>query len=566
VQTYEANVVYADGTRHDVTFYKATFVGADGALGGLVGTILDITDRKRAEAALRASEERYRGLIEGSIQGVLVHRSWMAHFVNAAAATMFGYAPEELIGLDVRARIAPEDLARVESFGAARLRGEHAPSRYEFQGVRKDGTRIRVEAQASLVSWEGEPAVLSTLIDVTERRRAEATLRQQEERLRESQRVEAIGRLAGGVAHEFNNLLTVIIGRADLLSAGLDPAHRGQRDLDLIKKAGERAATLTGQLLAFSRKQILQPKVLDLNQVVGGMAQLLRPLLEDTLEVVTSLAPEPVSVKADPTQIQQVIMNLVLNSRDAVAGGGGRVSITTARAEPDPAGGLRGVLEVADTGCGMSLDVQAHLFEPFFTTKEVGKGTGLGLATVYGIVKQHEGDIAVTSAPDQGTTVRIYLPLVTAPVEATAVVSPPAPRTTAPGSATVLLVEDEWTVREFVRDVLHASGYRVLSAATPAEAEALAERHAGRIDLLLTDVIMPELSGRELADRLVRRRTGLRVLYISGYTDDVLARHGVLEAGTSFLAKPFSPDALTHAVQEVLRSPDPGAAEGEPPS
>jgi two-component system cell cycle sensor histidine kinase/response regulator CckA len=548
VQTYETNVAYADGVRRDVTFYKATFLGPDGALGGLVGTILDITERKRAEALLRASEERYRGLIEGSIQGIVVQRDWIALFANSAFATMLGYAsPAELIGLDMRRFIMSDHLRLVEGFAAARLRGEPAPPRYEIQMVRKDGTPLWVEIQPSVVSWEGAPAIIGTLVDVTERRRAEATVRQQEQQLQRSQRIEAIGRLAGGIAHEFNNLLTVIIGRTELLTGVLPVSHSGSDNLALIAKAGERAATLTRQLLAFSRKQVLQQRVVDLNRVVAGMVDLLRPLVGETLELVTALDRQPVVVKGDPTQIEQVIMNLVLNSRDATPRGG-RITIATQREDP------RGVLEVSDTGCGMSAEVQAHLFEPFFTTKAVGKGNGLGLATVYGIVKQHEGDIAVMSVPSQGTAVRVYLPLLPDAVELEEI---ERPRPFAGGSARILLVEDEPAVRDLAQEALARCGYRVLAAATPAEAQALAEQHHGRINLLLTDVIMPELSGPELADRLTRGQRDMRVLYMSGYTDDVLADHGVPGAGAAFLAKPFTPEALSRAVQDTLEGPLP---------
>ena len=523
----------------------------------------DLTERRRAEAALRASEERYRSLIEGSLQGILIHRGFVTLFANSAFARMFGYeSPREVVGVDARGWIAPEELSRIAAYEAARRGGDTASSHYEVQALRRDGTRIWTEAMVSTVPWDGQPATQVAVFDITERRRAEEALRQSEEALRQSQKMEAVGRLAGGIAHDFNNLLTVITGRTELLLLRRPADDPRRRDLELIKKTAERAATLTQQLLAFSRKQMLQPRRLDLNEVVAGMAQMLERLIGENIELLTTLEPALGAVKADPAQVEQIVLNLVVNARDAMPQGG-RLVIATADvdldaafvdAHPGASAGPHAVLAVTDTGVGMSAEVLAHVFEPFFTTKEVGKGTGLGLATVYGIVKQHNGYTDVQSAPGRGTAVRIHFPKLGEPV-----VGADAPggrrEGPAPTTGTILLVEDQHEVRELAREILDAAGYTVLTAGDPQQALELARRHDGAIDLLLTDIVMPLMSGRELADRLTPGHPGMRVLYMSGYTDDAIVRHGALDADTVLLPKPFTPDSLARQVQEMLRRP-----------
>jgi two-component system, cell cycle sensor histidine kinase and response regulator CckA len=397
------------------------------------------------------------------------------------------------------------------------------------------------------------------VLDISERKRAEQALRQSEAQLRQVQKMEAVGQLAGGVAHDFNNLLTVITGRTELLLLRLTADDPHRRDVELVRKTADRAASLTQQLLAFSRKQMLQPRVLDLNGVVAGMAQMLRPLIGETIELVTSLDPVLGRVKADPAQIEQIVLNLAVNARDAMPQGG-RLTIETGNVELDRAfvdahpgstGGPHAMLSVRDTGTGMSPEVQAHVFEPFFTTKGVGKGTGLGLATVYGIVKQHGGYIRIESAAGAGTTVRIYLarlPVVADTTVATAAADEPV----IAGSGTVLVVEDEGELRDLATEVLGLAGYSVLSAGSPSQAMEIARQHAGPIHLLLTDVVMPEMSGRDLADRLIQTRPELKILYMSGYTDDAIVHHGVLDPGTVLLQKPFTPDRLTRMVGDLL--------------
>jgi len=510
-------------------------------------------------ASERESERRYRTLVESSIQGLHIQRDWVTLFVNPAFARMLGYdSTGELVGLDARRWIAPQELARLERDRAARLRGEPVSVQYELQATRRDGSLIWVDIQVAEILWEGEPAVQSTVLDISERKRAEQALRQSEAQLRQVQKMEAVGQLAGGVAHDFNNLLTVITGRTELLLLRLaaDDPHR--RDVELVRKTADRAASLTQQLLAFSRKQMLQPRVLDLNGVVAGIAQMLKPLIGETIELVTSLDPILGRIKADPAQIEQIILNLAVNARDAMPQGG-RLTIETTNVELDSAfvethpgagAGPHAMLSVRDTGTGMNPEVQAHLFEPFFTTKGVGKGTGLGLATVYGIVKQHGGYIRIESSTDAGTTVRIYLARVAAAPDAAGAPAADAPAVV--GSGTVLVVEDESELRDLATEVLDLAGYSVLSAGSPSQAMEIARRHTGPIHLLLTDVVMPEMSGRDLADRLVQTRPGLKILYMSGYTDDAIVHHGVLDPGTVLLQKPFTPDRLTRMVGDLL--------------
>jgi two-component system cell cycle sensor histidine kinase/response regulator CckA len=518
----------------------------------LVAALEKALEKRRLGRALRDSEARYRALVEGSIQGLSIHRGFVIEFANASLAAMFGYAgPPALIGRDLRVLVAPHEIPRVEGYAAACQEGEPAPSRYEFQGVRRDGTLIWVETLMSVTSWRDGTALLATFVDVTERKRLE-------DHLRQAQKMEAIGRLAGGVAHDFNNLLTVISGRAQIELARPELSEPSRRNVDLIAEAARRASALTRQLLAFSRKQVLQPRVLDVDIVVARLEPLLRRLIGEDIDLVTATEPVLGRVRADPGQLEQVVMNLAVNARDAMPQGG-RLTIETANVELDEAyarqqadvhPGPYVLLAVSDTGVGMDAETQAHLFEPFFTTKGVGEGTGLGLATVYGIVKQSGGHITAYSEPGRGATIKIYLPRVDAASELRE--AEPEAVVLRRGSETVLLVEDDEAVRELTREVLEMQGYSVLAVADAAEAPRVVEGASGPIHLLVTDVVMPRLSGRELTERLRSLRPGLRVLYISGYADTAIVHHGVLDPGTPFLQKPFTPDALLRSVRKVL--------------
>jgi len=396
-----------------------------------------------------------------------------------------------------------------------------------------------------------------------ERRYAEDTLRDTEEQLRQSQKMEAIGKLAGGVAHDFNNLLTVIIGRCGIILNRLGTTHQVSRDLEMVRTTAERAARLTRQLLAFGRKQVLQPQPLDINVAVEGIAPMLRRLIGEDIEHMVRLRPGVGRVMADPSQIEQVIVNLVVNARDAMPHGG-RLMIETANVDLDAAylrrhpgsqGGAHVLLAVSDTGIGMDAEIRARIFEPFFTTKDPGKGSGLGLSTVYGIVQQSGGAVWVYSEPGQGAVFKVYLPRIDAGVESATPAETPVDTTTPRGSETILLVEDQEEVRELARDILLEHGYTVLEAGDPDEAWPIFNHHKSTIDLLLTDVVMPRASGRQLADRVLPVRPDLRVLYMSGYTDQAIVQHGVLEAGIAYLEKPFTIDTLTRKVREVLDAP-----------
>jgi PAS domain S-box-containing protein len=513
----------------------------------------NITERKRTEERLRHSEAEYRGLVERSPLGI--YRSTPdGRFVaaNPALAAMLGYdTVDRVLQLDVARDVYldPRERARLKRHAA-----EDEEVTGETQWKRRDGTPITVRLRVRTVrDAQGEIAYYEGLVeDITEQRRLEQQFIQ-------AQKMEAVGRLAGGVAHDFNNLLTAIAGYTDLLLDELDPTDPKRENLQEIRAAAHRATGLTRQLLAFSRRQVMQARVLDLNYVVRAVERMLQRLIGEDITLKMALSPTPTVVKADAGQLEQVILNLAVNARDAMPDGG-CLTIETADVELDEAAArLRGggmtpgryaLLVVSDTGVGMDAETLSHAFEPFFTTKGAGKGTGLGLATVYGIVKQSGGWIWVDSAPGRGATFEIYLPRVDGPAESLDEAADLAP--TRGGRETVLLVEDDGAVRDVAARVLGQKGYSVLPAPDGPAALKLARSHAGTIDLLLTDLIMPGMTGRELAAALEAERPGLRVLFMSGYTDDTVVRYGVLEAGLAYLQKPFAAEALARKVREVL--------------
>ncbi|PYV91536.1 MAG: hybrid sensor histidine kinase/response regulator [Acidobacteria bacterium] len=546
-------LISRDGREISIDDSAAPIKDDHGDISGVVLVFRDISERKHAEDALRQSEERYRNVVERSIQGIMIHQDSIIQFANPAFARIFGYSsPEEVIGINIWTDlIPPEERELLQARTAACLRGESIPVHQAWQAIHKNGTRVWIESGALRIMWHDRPAILAFLIDATERKNLE-------DQLRQTQRMEAVGKLAGGVAHDFNNLLTAITGYASLLLLKLQSDDPLRKDVDEIRKAGERAAALTSQLLAFSRKQILAPQNLDLNQLVANMDKMLRRLISEDIDLVT-VPEKPLGwVKADPGQIEQVIVNLVVNARDAMPTGG-KLTLETANVQFDEAYALSHVevtpgpyamLAVSDTGCGMDEETLSRIFEPFFTTKELGKGTGLGLSTVYGIVRQSGGHIWVYSEPTRGTTFKIYLPQVVEsvrPLELSKGVTD-----LERGSETVLLVEDEEIVRNLVRNILQRKGYTVLEACNGNQALQVSESHSGPIHLLVTDVVMPGMSGRELAERVMTVRGEVKVLYMSGYTENAISRHGFLDPGVAFIQKPFTLAILTRTVRQVL--------------
>ncbi len=538
VQTYSKNIRYGERDKEILTFVSRQLASA--------------IEIKRNELALRRSEARYRSLVQSSVYGIY-RSSIEGRFldVNPALITMLGYeSAEQVLLLDPEKDVfaQPQEHARlIEEFRrSGRLDG------IELKWKRKDGVVITVRISGRAVASADEPAdVLEAIAeDVTDRRALE-------DQLRQSQKMEAVGRLAGGVAHDFNNLLMVISGYAEVILSNLpseDPLHEKGRAIQL---AADRATTLTRQLLAFSRKQLLELKIVDVNAIVEDMERLLRPLIGENVELVTELTPQAAHIRADAGQIEQVLMNLVVNAKDAMPEGG-RLTIQTQNIVMDE-GHRRGpqfirpgryvMLSVSDTGSGMDKETQSRIFEPFFTTKEKGKGTGLGLSTVYGIVKQSGGYVMVHSEVDHGSAFQIYLPQVEGAAEKQTVATPDA---ASGGNETVLLVEDEESVRQLVRDTLAARGYRVLEAESGEAGLAKAEQHAGKIDMVITDVVMPGMTGREMVNQLAQARPGVKVLYLSGYTEDAILSDGSIESGTAFLQKPFSLQNLSKKVREVL--------------
>jgi PAS domain S-box-containing protein len=540
---------------------KVPLLDAAGETVGLLGISRDITDRVTAEAAARRADEtraQMAAIVESSEDAILSVRSdGVITTWNEGAEKLYRYSAAEMTGKSVFLLVTPgaqeEERRLLERVARGEILGQ-----YETTRCRKDGSLVEVAITVSPVrDARGNVIGVSKIArDLTRRRQTEAALRQSEEQLRQAQKMEAVGRLAGGVAHDFNNLLSVILSYANMAIDDLKPGDPLRRDLGQITKAGERASELTRQLLAFSRQQVLQPRVMDLGEVVTAMDRMLQRLLGEDIELTLRPAPDLGRVLADPGQIEQVVMNLAVNARDAMPEGGmltiemSNVALdaTYASAHFGVAAGSYVMLAVSDTGVGMDAATRARVFEPFFTTKPVGKGTGLGLATVFGIVQQSGGHVAVYSEPGEGSTFKVYLPRTDRSVEARAEEASGVER----GSETILLVEDEEQVRTVACTILRRHGYRVLEASNGGEAFLISQDFAGEIHLLLTDVVMPRLGGRKLAEQLSPQRPGMKVIFASGYTDDAIVRHGVLEEGVAFIQKPFKPDALLRKVREVL--------------
>jgi two-component system cell cycle sensor histidine kinase/response regulator CckA len=563
-QTYEEQGVSA-GVARTYLSTKGPYRDANSQVIGLLGICRDITDRKRAEEEFRQSQQKLRIHFEHTPLAVI---EWDTQLRitewSPSAERVFGYSREEAMGRDASFLVPPALREHVDRMGQDILT-QRGGTRSANDNITKDGRTISCEwYNTPLVDESARLLGVASLVqDVTERVALE-------DRLRQSQKMEAVGRLAGGVAHDFNNLLTVIMGYSQILTDGLPAASQLTDATTQIRSAADRAAGITRQLLAFSRKQVLSPRVIDLNDIMLNLDTLLRRLIGEDIEVLTVPGRDLGAVKADPGQIEQVIMNLALNARDAMPNGG-KLTLETENTELDDSYarehsplqlGRYVMLAVSDTGTGMSPDTQAHIFEPFFTTKEVGKGTGLGLSMVYGIVKQSGGYIWVYSEPDRGTTFKIYLPRVDQPAEAVAAEKRPA--AVQRGTETILLVEDDAQLRQLASSVLAHCGYKMLTAAGTQEGLALCRDNHRDIRLLVTDVIMPGMNGRQLADQVKQISPRTRVLYISGYTGNAIVHYGVLNPGLWFLPKPFSLSALVAKVREVLDA-GPDAPQGERP-
>ena len=555
-QVYDSSMAFGDGSMRRLVITRVPLKAEDGRITGIATAAVDITARYEAEQALRRSEARFRTLFEYAGDAIFIGDLSGRFFeANQTACDRLGYRKDELVGMSVADIDSPDQAAMVpERIAALQEKGSLA---FETTHIRRDGTLIPVEMLSTMIELGGQPAVLSIARDISERKKAESERATLESQLRQSQKMEGIGQLAGGIAHDFNNLLTAIRGYASLAIGDLDTGQDAHEDIREIEHAADRAAALTRQLLAFARRTVLQPAVVDLGSSVRNLEPMLRRLIGEDISLITVPTAVRGSVLADPSQVEQVIVNLVVNARDAMPDGGiltietgeSDLDVEYARAHAMGAPGRYATLTVADTGTGMSDDTLSHVFEPFFTTKGPGKGTGLGLATVYGIVRQSGGSVAARSELGHGSTFTVFLPLVESspgtPSEFRAVAEQVATR-----SGTVLVVEDDDPVRGFATRVLEQAGYRVLAASGGAAALDAARGEA--IDLLLTDVVMPTMSGREVADRLASSAPGVRVLFVSGYDENTIVRQGVVDPSIRYLAKPFTAEALVGAVDDAL--------------
>jgi PAS domain S-box-containing protein len=526
------------------------------------GFARDITERRRAEAALRESEEKFRASFMTGLDAVFWASLEDGRIleINRVFETLYGYSRDEAIGKtahELGLYYNPDDRSRMLS----ELKEKGFVTDLELRVRQKSGQIITVSFSASLVQSSSQQFFLGMIRDITEHKRVEEETARLTGQLQQAQKMESVGRLAGGVAHDFNNMLGVILGHCELALEKLNASDPLHGDLVSIRAAAQRSADLTRQLLAFARKQTVAPKVLSLNDTVAGMLKMVKRLIGEDVRLEWRPGENLWPVKIDPTQIDQILANLCVNARDAIANVG-KIAIETGTrvAAADGTSALTGAaprdyvwLSVTDDGCGMNQATLSHVFEPFFTTKDVGKGTGLSLATVYGIVKQNDGFIDLRSEPGQGTIFTIYLPrhVEKDVYERTNAMAP----TIQPGQETILLVEDEAPLLDVTQRMLEKRGYKVLTANTPGQAIQVAREHAGNVDLLITDVVMPEMNGRDLAKSFLSLHPRAKRLFMSGYTADVIAHHGVLNEGVHFIQKPFSSEDLAIKVRDALDAP-----------
>jgi PAS domain S-box-containing protein len=563
-QKYEANFVYADGAVHDVIFYKSCLLDSGGAVCGLVGVMLDITDRKRVEQELAQKEELFHLLFEKSGDANLLIDGEVFIDCNTATIRMLGYQDKQQVIFAHPSDLSPEyqpdgQLSSVKASEMIKQAYDRGSHRFEWLHKRADGTELPVEVMLTAIPMNDRTIIHTAWRDLTEQKRAEAENDRLTRNLLHSQKIESIGRLAGGVAHDFNNLLMPIMGYTEMLQEFCASDERAARRLRGIRYAAEKASDLTRQLLAFGRKQLLEMKAVDLNQTIEAFRLILERTIREDVHIELHLDPGLGAILADVSQIEQIIMNLVVNAQDAMPAGGTLV-VETANCHlgmnslsgPDLPAGAYVKLVVSDNGCGMDKETLKCIFEPFYTTKEQGKGTGLGLATVFGIVKQHGGNINVYSEIGHGSTFTIYFPRLaevqqSEEAEVTQIELSPLEH-----DATILVVEDSPMVRELAVELLTGRGYGVLVAETPTQARAIMEQNGGTIDLLLSDVIMPEKNGLELYDELRRLWSPLKVLFMSGYSENIVTHQNQMAHNFNYIQKPFSSQELFAKINEIL--------------
>ncbi len=530
----------------------------DGSFAGFIGTTMDISEQKRALEALQDNEFKYRILVEASLAGVYIVQDQLFKYVNPRLAEIFGYTQEEMTnGLSAWAIVAPENIEHVTEHVRKRWEGEVSTVLYTFRGARKDGRRIELEVLGSITTFRGKPAIIGTMLDITERKNAEKELEQKNALLLQSQKMDAVGRLAGGIAHDFNNLLTSILGYAQFALSGTGANDEVRPSLEEIINAGNRAAHLTQQLLAFARKQDLVVRPTNVNAIMDNLGQMLRRTLGEDVELTIKLDESMGNIEVDPSQIEQAILNLSINSREAMPAGGRleletqRVSIpASATPVPNMPPGDYALVIVRDNGHGMMDDVKAHLFEPFFSTKTDRPGNGLGLATVYGIVQQCKGYIKFISEPAYGTEFRLYFPLLRHALPKAHAPADHLPR----GSETILLVEDEDTVRKLTGKILNSLGYRILEARNGVEAIQMYDHATEPIHLVLTDVVMPQMGGPEMITKILEKNPDCRAVFMSGFADGRVNGNGNGngQASIPFINKPFTRETLAAQIRETL--------------
>ncbi|GMV90637.1 MAG: hypothetical protein AMXMBFR82_04150 [Candidatus Hydrogenedentota bacterium] len=549
----EYRILTKDGRERWISDSSVEIADERGKIVETVGLFQDVTERKREEEALSRNERYFRALTENALDLVTVlNADGTIRYVSPSVSTVLGYSPEELIGTDIIKLIHADDREQVAQALVQGIEHPETTHRLQCRASHQDGSWRTLECMGR--SLLDDPNIRGAIInsrDISERVHLE-------EQLKHSQKMESIGCLAGGVAHDFNNLLTCITGYCEMALGRANGDEKLQGQLQTIREASHRASDLTRQLLAFARKQIIEPRNTNLNTLTLNLDKLLSRLIGEDIELVTFPSEDPAIVRIDPGQFEQVVINLAINARDAMPAGG-KLTIEIkqlaidreyAKFHPEMRPGEYVMLAISDTGVGMTDAVRARIFEPFFTTKESGKGTGLGLATCYGIVRQAGGYVWVYSEPGKGTTFKIYLPKAEGASQTARV--RPEPEQLAHGTETILVVEDEPLVRGITLEALLDHGYTVIAAQDGMSALALVEKHEGTIDLLLTDVVLPQICGRDLSEQVRSKHPNIRVLFMSGYTEDAIVHHGVLEQGIEFLPKPFTPEALVRKVQEVL--------------